>query len=204
MPNYHVSLAILRLRDTQFNSASQNVALQLTDNPHFTTPLVLPADITMACTLFATRIQDAFQGGSMAVALKNQQRAVLTGLIRQEAAYVQSVAGDDLAKLLSSGFEAASTNRARVPLAKPTIELMFNPGSTVLGIKVTPVPNGRSYEVRLSVGAGPFQAAGTFTRSRPILLQNLTPGVVYTAQVRAVGGSTGYSDWSDPVSHMAM
>jgi hypothetical protein len=26
----------------------------------------------------------------------------------------------------------------------------------------------------------------------------------YTVQARAVGGSTGYSDWSDPVSHMAM
>ena len=30
------------------------------------------------------------------------------------------------------------------------------------------------------------------------------PGVTYTVQVRGVGGTTGYSDWSDPVSHMAM
>jgi hypothetical protein len=28
------------------------------------------------------------------------------------------------------------------------------------------------------------------------------PGIF--AQVRAVGGSTGYSDWSDPVSHMSL
>ena len=26
----------------------------------------------------------------------------------------------------------------------------------------------------------------------------------YTFQVRAIGGSSGYSDWSDPVSHMSM
>jgi hypothetical protein len=32
----------------------------------------------------------------------------------------------------------------------------------------------------------------------------LIPGSIYSMQVRAVGGSTGYSDWSDPVSHMVM
>ncbi|MGH7976559.1 MAG: fibronectin type III domain-containing protein [Limisphaerales bacterium] len=36
------------------------------------------------------------------------------------------------------------------------------------------------------------------------MLTDLTPGAMYSVQVRAVGGSTGYSDWSDPVSHMAM
>ncbi len=29
-------------------------------------------------------------------------------------------------------------------------------------------------------------------------------GTNYSIQVRAVGGLTGYSDWSDPVSHMSM
>jgi hypothetical protein len=33
---------------------------------------------------------------------------------------------------------------------------------------------------------------------------NLTPGTIYTMQVRAVGGSTGMGDWSDPISHMAI
>ena len=32
----------------------------------------------------------------------------------------------------------------------------------------------------------------------------LMPGGNYQFQVRAVGCSTGYSDWSDPVSHMSM
>ena len=35
-------------------------------------------------------------------------------------------------------------------------------------------------------------------------VNGLTPGTNYTFQVRAIGGSTGYSDWSDPVSHMSM
>ena len=27
---------------------------------------------------------------------------------------------------------------------------------------------------------------------------------VYSVQTRAVGGSTGYSDWSNPISHMVL
>jgi hypothetical protein len=43
-------------------------------------------------------------------------------------------------------------------------------------------------------------------RKRPITpaLYGLTPGTTYSLQVRAVGGSTGYSDWSDAVSHMSL
>jgi hypothetical protein len=43
-----------------------------------------------------------------------------------------------------------------------------------------------------------------FTQARRMVLTNLTPGTTYAVEVRAIGGSTGYSDWSDPVSHMAM
>jgi len=35
------------------------------------------------------------------------------------------------------------------------------------------------------------------------VLENLTPGTVYAVPVRAVGGSTRYSDWSGPVFRMA-
>ena len=42
------------------------------------------------------------------------------------------------------------------------------------------------------------------TNSRSMPLNGLTPGTQYQVQVRAIGGSTGYSDWSDTVSHMSM
>ena len=51
---------------------------------------------------------------------------------------------------------------------------------------------------------GGWQSGGSFTNSRSMPLNGLTPGATYTIQARAIGGSTGYSDWSDPVSHMCM
>jgi chitodextrinase len=47
-------------------------------------------------------------------------------------------------------------------------------------------------------------SAGLYTQARRIEIDGLTPGTVYTMQVRAVGGSVGYSDWSDAVTHMVM
>ena len=32
----------------------------------------------------------------------------------------------------------------------------------------------------------------------------LIPGGTYNFRVRAVGGSTGYSEWSNPVGHMSL
>jgi chitodextrinase len=49
---------------------------------------------------------------------------------------------------------------------------------------------------------GPWQTAGLFTNSRSMSINGLTPGTTYFFQVRAIGGSTDYSDWSNPVSRM--
>ena len=35
-------------------------------------------------------------------------------------------------------------------------------------------------------------------------MTNLTPGTNYNIQIRAIGGSTGQSDWSALTSHMSL
>ncbi|HEY5298195.1 MAG TPA: fibronectin type III domain-containing protein, partial [Verrucomicrobiae bacterium] len=62
----------------------------------------------------------------------------------------------------------------------------------------------RAYQVRYSVSGGAWLPIVDSTQARQIAVENLTPGTTYVMQARAVGGSRGYSDWSDPVSHMAM
>lgn len=106
--------------------------------------------------------------------------------------------------ILSSGFQVGSTNRAQSPLPAPTVLAVENNMSTQLLLRLLPITSARSYEVRLSYGTNGWQSAGIFTQARSIVLENLTPGTNYTLQARAIGGSTGSSDWSDPVSHMAL
>ncbi|MEP6663429.1 MAG: fibronectin type III domain-containing protein [Verrucomicrobiota bacterium] len=203
MSTYRTSLAFARLPDAPLNTFGENVITRLTGNPGFTTPLVSMAVLTGAQTAFASAIVAAQQGGKQATATKNAAREALIALLQQEAAYVQSIAGEELPLLLSSGFENTNTNRTQVPLSKPLVDQVDNPMSGQLGLRLKPVYTARAYEVRMSYGTTGWQAVGVFTQSR-VVIPDLTPGTTYTLQARAIGGSTGYSDWSDPVSHMAM
>jgi len=175
----------------------------------FPAPPVAKPALQAALTAFTDAIAAQIQGGTAATAEKNNRRDALVALLRQLAGYVQENCGNDLAKLLSSGFEAVSTNRASTPLPPTRILALENGNSGQLLVRVIPVPNAKCYEVRhATVPAGgvpgPWQSGGLFTNSRAMPVNNLTPGTTYSFQVRAIGGSTGYSDWSDPVSHMSL
>ncbi len=203
MANLKVSFGFARLSDGDLSAFTENVITQLTGNASFPTPLISVDSLKSALTAYQTALAASADGGKQSNAAKSAARVVLEGLLRQEAAYVQGVAGNDLTMLLSSGFDAAGGKKASAPLDKPVIDRIENAVTTQLKVRLTTVEHAKAYEVRMSYGANGWQAVGVFTQSRRIVLTNLTPGTVYNVQARAVGGSTGYSDWSDPVSHMA-
>jgi hypothetical protein len=179
------------------------VSNKLENNSYFTT---LPFPITRLkteVTAFITAVANAAQGGTQLTAVKNAERDVVLESLRVLAAYVQSAGQNSLEIILSSGFEVNKTDRTRRPLTKPAITNIDNFASTQLMIGMTPIANARSYEVRTRVGSGDWKNAGIYTKARNVLIGDLTPGATYDVQSRAVGGTTGYSDWSDPVSHTA-
>jgi hypothetical protein len=201
---YRVLYSFARLADALLIAFVANVILKMTGNVGFQNPRVDMPAMRTALETFSNAVTAALAGGRQLTAAKNQAREALLTLLRQEGSYVQSVAGEDLALLLSSGFEASSKNRTQIPLAQPVIERIDNPQSTMLAVTVSLLLTARAYEVRIKNGANDWTTVGVFTYSRSILVTNLTPGTVYTVQVRGIGGSLGYSDWSDPVTHMAM
>ena len=134
----------------------------------------------------------------------------LIGMLRQLALYVQTVVqgiadpAQSMAALLSSGFEAVSNNRSQSPLDAPKIIDIQNVGAGRLKLVIGAVSNARMYEAQRKDGTGDWVSAGLFANSRGIVVTGLTPGTNYTFRVRAMGGSTGQSDWSNPVSHMSL
>lgn len=108
--------------------------------------------------------------------------------------YVQALARYDLPMLLSSGYQAASTNRAQTQLPAPTILRLDNEMRTQLVVRLSPISNAYCYEVQTRTGTNAWQTAGSYTAARKIIVPDLTSGVVYEVQARAIGGTTGYSD----------
>jgi hypothetical protein len=181
----------------------------LTNNSAFPNPTVALKDLQAAADDLKAALAAQVHGGKAATAEKNNKREVLMNLLRTMKHYVEDNCGKDPAVLLSSGFQVASTNRASSPLANPSILNIDVARSTELVLKVTPIPRAKLYEVRMapvnsSSGAGPWQNLGLFSSSKGITIGELTPGSTYAFQVRAVGGSTGYSEWSNSVSRMCL
>ncbi len=201
--NYRVALGFVNLSGPLLNEFGANIVVCFTNNSALPNPPVPLGELNTARTEFHDALVAASGGGKVLTAIKNQKEAILVGLLRREATYVQGLAGQDLPVLLSSGFAANSTNRTRVPLATPAITGLENGAATQLILRLLGVANARSYEVQVKNG-GDWVPAGIFTKTRGIVLPGLTPGQVYSVQARAVGGSTGYSDWSNPVSHMVI
>jgi hypothetical protein len=200
---HRVSMSFVQSRDSELVDFTGGVIVGL-GNPAFADAPVLPAALTPLQTDFAQKLATARNGGQTATAAKNVARAALIAALRQDANFVQLVATTDLPLLLSSGYKVASTNRTSGPLRKPTITNVDNYQSTMLMLAADTDDRSRAEEVRYRVGAGPYQGGGMHTKPTRMLLPGLVPGTTYEVQARSIGGTTGYSDWSDPVSHMAM
>ena len=173
-------------------------------NPSFPTLPVTPTDLGALNTAFHNAVLAALPGGIQLTAAKNAAREALLDALRKIASYVQGIANHSLDVLLTSGFYANSADRAQSPLDLPTITDVENLATTKLLVRLTPVTNARSYNVQTNTnGNGTWTDAGIYTQARRIVLGNLTPGTTYSVRARAIGGSTGTSDWSAPVSLMA-
>jgi len=179
----------------------------LTGNPAFPAPTVDLKIVQAAADDLKAALAAMAYGGTAATAEKNNKREILIALLRKLKHYVEDNCNNDLAVLLSSGFQTASGTRNRSPLANPSILSVDFGNSAELVLKVTPIARAKCYEVRsATAGAGSvpggWQTAGLFTNSKSMTIPGLIPGTTYAFQVRAVGGTTGYSDWSNPVSRM--
>ena len=105
--------------------------------------------------------------------------------------------------LLSSGYLSTSNNHSQSELDTPTL-MIDNGNTTQLIAHLSSLDNAHSYQVQAVTPDGKVAATVVSPQARNIVIPGLTPGVIYTLQGRGVGGSTGFSDWSDPVSHMCM
>jgi hypothetical protein len=191
----------------QLVATAATIITGLTQNPAFSSPPVDLKTVQAAVDDLNSAIVAQAHGGPAATAEKYHKQDALIALLRQLKHYVEDHSGNDVAVVLSSGFQPALATRTRAPLDNPAILSVDLGNSGELVLKVTPIARAKCYEVRLTAtGAGnvpgSWQTAGLFTNSRSMTVGHLTPGTTYTFQVRAIGGSTGYSDWSNSVSRM--
>src|SRR5437868_6406833 len=100
--------------------------------------------------------------------------------------------------------DTANKNNVRQELIGMLRLTIDNGASGQLIASISAVRNSKIYEGHAKLQSGDWLPSVFTGDSRHIIFNGLTPGQTYTIQVRALGGSTGASDWSDPSSHMCM
>ena len=204
-----IKTGFLNEPDHRLEEIAGSVLKGMRNNPAFPDPPVTMADLEALLNGFSAALAAQKMGGKTVTIDKNTKREQLIQMLRELGAYVQMAAQNDEAALLTSGFEAASTTHAMTELTKPTDVQLKNGNSGQLLMKIDPVANAHSYEIQYAVVTadgtqGDWQSGGDYTNSRAIQISGLTPGTVYGVRIRAIGGTTGYSDWSDATSHRCL
>jgi hypothetical protein len=167
----------------------------------------LPVPLTQLATnrlaLSAAMVQSR-KGGSDRTRSKNAALQVAVDGLMKNALYCQGEARHDLNGLLSSGYDIVSNNRTSGPLDQPAILALLNNVSGQLTVRGQGVVNGRMYQVRTSPDGGKtWTLWPLFNGARLMVLAPTVPGTIYMVEFCALGGSTGQSAWSNPVSIMA-
>jgi hypothetical protein len=178
----------------------------LTGNASYPFPSPALAAVTAALNAFTTAVNDALGGGVALTSAKKDRRADLVALMRELASYVQVTCKGDLTVLLTSGFPIQKPVRNPIGNLPAPADLAVTLGSHTgeLDASASPVFGAAVYNWRISTAAAPavvVQSAQTTAASNTFT--GLTPGVVYNAEVNAVGAA-GPSDWSAPVPQMAL
>ena len=204
MKNLKVALGFNRLSDGDLSAFANNIITGMTGNASFSMPPVALTDLSKLLEAFDNAAAAARDGGTALTAAKNAARGELLAALRKTAAYVQIVADQDEVQLRASGFLPVSLRRTQAKLDVPLILAVENEGTTKLSVRLQTVARAKSYEVHAVNGATTPAVSVISTRTRRIVVGNLTPGTTYNIQARAIGGSEGYSEWSDPVSHMSL
>ena len=159
-----------------------------------------PLDMTTRVTNLQTAIKNYEDGGAQALNARNLALAAVIEGLDALAFHVQTVARFNLPLLLASGYQAKSNNRAQSKLDTPTVTGIANDSPTTLDVHVTSVANALGYEVQTCIGTADWKTVMFSPQARTITLTGLTTGTVYQVRARALGGSTGQSDWSMPGS----
>lgn len=188
---------------------AQQVVAALTNNSDFPAPHPTLAEVTAAADALEAAANDAYAARLEAkrrTAAQGEKEDALTQLMTQLAAHVESVAGDDEARIRSAGLEtrAAGAPDGSAPAAPEALTATTGNEEGEVELSWDAVRGARSYVVERTKdpqAASAWTQAGVSPRSS-LVLEGLDSGTRYYFRVAAVT-LNGQSPWSNQAVKVA-
>lgn len=196
-----------KMRDDRVATVATTIIWAMRKNINFPDPNPPLEELQTALDDYTTKLSVANKRGNPEeTALKNESKAALALVLKRLSVYVNTMAGDTLSVLLSSGFPVSDYPTAgQPPFTVEGIKLLDGRQSGQIQLVFTRQKGVLLYEYQYA--AEKDEADGyvwgtsyrtTSTRDNTIIV---TPFIRYYARVRAVNGH-GESEWSEAVSHV--
>ena len=185
-----VAFNISGISDEALMVRVQSIANSMTNNANFPAPLPELDALKTVATAFEQALATQRPGAKEDTVRKNDARAAVEHALRMLGTWVEVKSNNDLAMLLSSGFEARKNPAPYGRLEKPEslhIELTSKPGSVKL--TTTKVAGASTYffQYALVPVADESQWHTVGSTSRTKVIDNLEVGKQYIFRVGGVG-----------------
>jgi hypothetical protein len=204
-----VKLNISRLSIIEKIAKCRQIISAMTGNPIFPSPN--PPLTTITAALDAANnafnaAQAARQEAKAKTSAQNDADDIVSGLMAQLAAHVESVAGGDESKIRSAGMDtkATATTTTTIPTPPENVSATAGDRDGEIDLSWEAVSGAKSYVIQMSadpVTATSWGHSSVSTKSSQTI-DGLTSGTRYWFRVAAVNG-VGQSGWSDPAMKIA-
>jgi hypothetical protein len=186
------------MSDSDFETKAQSIYDFMLNNSNFPAPTPDLPSVLAAIQSYTAALTAAQNKNKNAVAVKNETRQLLTGVLIQLASSVTTTANGDRTMLISSGFDLAKEG-GTVTLDKPAgIELTDGVNAGELVVKVPAVKGAKGYGPQYT--PDPLTADSEWTQvmttTSKYTFKDLTSSKKYWCRVAAIGpyNQVVYSD----------
>lgn len=191
--------------DGAFESKVHTILSSMTDNANFPTPVPALATVTAAAAAYSAALITASTGIRAGIAIKNDRRDDLTGLLRSLCTYVNLTANGDRSMLLSSGFDITKETEPTVITKPENLQVANGVSSGELLVSVNAVKGAYAYmhEYTTDQTMPPNSWVTIASTTAKISITNLQSGIKYFCRVGAVGPNNQLL-YSDPIARIVV
>ena len=208
-----VKLGIRNTTDTEFAAIVRNMVAQLDDNPDFPDPMPAQDLMKEVLAAFTGAITEAASLRSATMAANSRKaelRAQLAKLTSMRGNYLNMVCGGSAALIQSAGAQVCNAPTPSGELPPPAcLACQLNGVAGTMLLSWQAVDGALTYLLQQAIITSdmkpedyPWTAIKTCT-TRKVTLDSLNIGQTYAHRVAAIGGKTGQSPWSPPVTRTA-
>lgn len=176
-------------------SKTQTVIASLTGNPDITTPQPTPAQLQTGLTELITAKDAAETGGKQAREIRDQKKDAFISLLKQEAAYVSTIANGNVAIMLGAGFDVSKIPSPVGALPKPEKFVVSSPQKGWLLLSLKRIKGASNYQFEYKK-AGDTEWTIVCSQKAKLTITGLDSAAEYVARVLPIGASANrtYSD----------